>query len=190
MTELWLVRHGQTDWNLQGRFQGQSDVPLNATGLSQAEAYAATLDGQAFDALYSSDLGRAFQTAYAISLRTGLAVHTDPRLREIHQGEWQGRTVEQIRAEYNEGTQAKGTVRDLTARAPGGESVQEVSQRMAEAADAIARAYPEGRVLLVGHGLALATLICQAGGIPLNQAYAHIPENTQATIIFWSPRLT
>ncbi len=186
MTSLWLVRHGQTDWNLEGRYQGQSDVPLNATGLSQAAAFAASLNGQRFDALYSSDLARAYQTAEVIAARVGLPVQTDPRLREINQGQWQGRTLTEIKAIYNESAQAKRiTIDPVTARAPGGESVWEVSQRMALAADDIARQHPYGRVLVVGHGLALATLYCQAENIPLAEVYSHIPENTQATIIKW-----
>ncbi len=186
MTELWLIRHGQTDWNLEGRYQGQSDIPLNATGLSQAEAFAASLDGQPFSALYSSDLRRAAQTAAAIARRTGLAVIPEPRLREIHQGQWQGRTLDEVRAVYNESAQAKRWQIDPeAARAPGGESVLEVSQRMAQAADSIARAHPGQRVLVVSHGLALATLVCQAAGIPLSEVYSHIPDNTQAKIIQW-----
>jgi broad specificity phosphatase PhoE len=189
MTVLWLIRHGQTDWNVEGRYQGQSDVPLNATGLDQAAALAASLDGQHFDALYSSDLARAYQTAEVIAAHTGLPVQTDPRLREINQGDWQGRTLDEIKGIYNEGTQARRvTIDPVTARAPGGESVWEVSQRMAQAADDIARRYPAGRVLVVGHGLALATLYCQAENIPLAQVYSRIPENTQSTIIQWEIR--
>ncbi len=189
MTELWLIRHGQTDWNLEGRYQGQSDVPLNAAGMAQAEAFAASLCEQQFDALYTSDLARAYQTAQVIAACTGLPVQADPRLREINQGQWQGRTLEEIKGIYNEGAQAKRVAIDpVTTRAPGGESVWEVSQRMAQAADDIARRYPSGRVLVVGHGLALATLYCQAEGFPLAQVYSHIPENTQATIITWEKK--
>jgi broad specificity phosphatase PhoE len=190
MTELWLVRHGQTDWNLEGRYQGQSDVPLNATGLAQARTYAAALDGRSFAALFSSDLARAYQTACIIAAKVGLPVQTDLRLREIHQGEWSGRTLTEIRAIYNEGAQARHSSASIDAaqtRAPGGESVLEVSQRMAAAADDIARAYPGGPVLLVSHGLALATLFCQANGISLGEVYNHIPENTQDVIIQWPP---
>jgi probable phosphoglycerate mutase len=188
MTELWLVRHGQTDWNLEGRYQGQADIPLNATGLAQAGAFAAGLAGRTFAALYSSDLQRAFQTAAPIALQTGLPVIADPHLREIFQGEWQGRTLVEIRAAYSESAQAhRGTIDPAAARAPGGESVLEVSQRMAEAATQIALAHPRGAVLVVSHGLALATLICLARHIPLAEVYAHIPENTQAAIIAWPP---
>ncbi len=188
MTTLWLIRHGQTDWNLDGRYQGQSDVPLNAAGLDQAAAFAASLCGQHFDALYSSDLARACQTAQVIAACTGLPVRTDPRLREINQGEWQGRTLDEIKGIYNESAQARRvTIDPVTARAPGGESVWEVSQRMAQAADDIASRCPSGRVLVVSHGLALATLYCQAENLPLAKVYSHIPENTQATIIDWNP---
>jgi broad specificity phosphatase PhoE len=186
MTELWLIRHGQTDWNLEGRYQGQSDVPLNPTGLAQAEAFAASLDGQPFDALYSSDLLRAYQTASAISRQTGLPILPDVLLREIHQGQWQGRTLDEVRAVYNESAHAsRGRIDPAAARAPGGESVLEVSQRMARAADAIAQAHPGQRVLVVSHGLALATLVCQARQIPLSEVYAHIPDNAHAAIINW-----
>jgi len=190
MSEFWLIRHGQTDWNLEGRYQGQSDVPLNATGLVQAAALAASLDGQHFEALFSSDLARAYQTAQVIAARIGMPVQTDPRLREINQGQWQGRTLDEIKGIFNnESAQARRvTIDPVTARAPGGESVWEVSQRMAKAADDIARRYPSGPVLMVGHGLALATLYCQAENIHLAQVYSHIPENTQATIIKWNPR--
>jgi broad specificity phosphatase PhoE len=186
MSELWLIRHGQTDWNLEGRYQGQSDVPLNATGLAQAEAYAASLDGRPFAALFSSDLARAYQTACIIAAKIGLPVQTDVRLREINQGQWQGRTLTEIKAIYNEGAQAKHSqINPAETRAPGGESVLEVSQRLAAAADDIARAYPGGRVLVVSHGLALATLYCQANAIPLGDVYNHIPDNTQDVIVKW-----
>ncbi len=188
MTTLWLIRHGQTDWNLEGRYQGQSDVPLNAAGMAQAEAFAASLCGQQFDALYTSDLARALQTAQVIAACTGLPVQADPRLREINQGEWQGRTLDEIKGIYNECAQAKHLAIDpASTRAPGGESVLEVSQRMAQAANDIARRYPNGRVLVVSHGLALATLYCQAENIPLGQVYSHIAENTQAIKIHWGP---
>ncbi len=189
MTTLWLIRHGQTDWNQEGRYQGQSDVPLNSAGLAQAAAFAASLDGQQFDALYSSDLARAYQTAQVIAACTGLPVQADPRLREINQGEWQGRTLDEIKGIFNnENGQARHVAIDpVTTRAPGGESVLEVSRRMARAADDIARCYPDGKVLVVGHGLALATLYCQAEAIPLAQVYSHIPENSQAAIIHWGP---
>jgi 2,3-bisphosphoglycerate-dependent phosphoglycerate mutase len=84
MTLLWLIRHGQTDWNLEGRYQGQCDAPLNAAGRAQAEALASRLTGQSFAALYSSDLQRARETAEIIGAQLGLFSQCEVRLREIN----------------------------------------------------------------------------------------------------------
>lgn len=186
MTELWLVRHGQTDWNREGRYQGQADLPLNATGLAQARALAERLDGEHFDAIYASPLQRALRTAMILAARLGLEVRLDPRLREINQGEWQGMLVSDIAARYA-GELAQREVDPLNVRAPGGESVPEVAVRMWAAADDIARAYPAGRVLVVSHGLALATLVARGRGIPLEQVYTLIPDNGAPQTVAWSP---
>ena len=189
MAQLVLIRHGQTDWNLEGRYQGQADIPLNATGLAQAEVLAEKLDGQAWAGLYSSNLQRALQTAQVISTRLGLAVQIDTRLREICQGEWEGQLYRAVVERYSrvaEGVPiASRTPADV--RPPGGESVAEVAERLAAAADDIARRHPDQPVLIVGHGLALTTLICRVRGIPLGEVYAHIPENTHPVAIAWPP---
>ena len=184
-TRLWLVRHGQTDWNLAGRYQGQADIPLNETGRQQAQTLAASLAGVAFDAVYSSDLSRAHQTALALTRPLGTLIRLEPRLREIHQGEWEGMLLSEIRAARSDG----GTPHhDSTHwRAPGGESVIEVAARVAKAADEISRRFPGGQVLVVGHGLCLATLICQSRGLPLACVYEHVPENCAPVEIAWPP---
>lgn len=183
-TELWLVRHGQTDWNLEGRYQGQSDVPLNQTGRRQACLLCERLAGTSFDAIYSSDLQRAAETARAAAQCLGLQVTLDPRLREINQGEWEGRLIADIRRRYADEF-AFRKVDPLTARAPGGESVMEVAARLAAAADDIAAAHPGQRVLVVSHGLALATLFCQSCGLDLSTAYDNIADNATPVIITW-----
>jgi len=187
MSELCLIRHGQTDWNQQRRFQGQSDVPLNGTGLDQACALAESLAGQTFTALYSSDLSRAFQTASIVGMRLGLPVHIDRRLREICQGEWEGMTLDEVSAVYERNV--NGSSHDpVNDRAPGGESVAEVAERMRAAADEIAQRHSHGTVLVVTHGLALATLLCAAHGIPLEQVYSQVPGNAAPVVIEWPPR--
>jgi alpha-ribazole phosphatase len=186
MTQLHLVRHGQTDWNVAGRYQGQTDLPLNAVGRAQAEALARQLTGAPFEAVYSSDLKRAQETAETLAANLGLRVQLDRRLREINQGEWEGQLVADIAAGY-QAAWADRTGDPVNARAPGGESVAEVAARLAEAAGEIARAHPLGPVLIVSHGLALATLICQARGRPLSEAYQAIPGNGQPEVIAWPP---
>ena len=184
MTRLCLVRHGQTDWNLEGRYQGQSDVPLNGNGISQAEALTEKLNGHSFSAIYSSDLIRAHQTAKPIADKLGLSVHTEPRLREINQGEWEGVLVDDIKARYAD-LWSQRTVDPAGVRPPGGETVSEVAERVYAALDEIARLFPSGHVLIVSHGLSIATAICRDRGIPVGQAYTVIPENVQPVWMEW-----
>ncbi len=184
MARFILARHGVTDWNLAGRYQGQADPPLNATGHQQAQALADKLAGEPLEAIYSSDLQRAFHTALPIAERLGLTVNVEPRLREVNQGEWEGMLHPDILARYPEEWAARQ--RDpLHSRSPGGESVHEVSARVWAAADDIARAHPAGPVLIVSHGLALACLLCKARGLPVAQARDHIPENATPIPVEW-----
>lgn len=184
MTQLCLIRHGQTDWNLAGRYQGQSDVPLNATGRAQAQTISQILKDQSFAALYSSDLGRARETAEIIGEMLSLPVQLEPRLREIHQGEWEGQLSTVIRARYADLWQER-LVDPASVRPPGGETVGEVAARVWAALDEIAQQHPNDSVIIVSHGLALATAICKAQNIPVGQAYNFIPENVQPVWIEW-----
>ena len=103
---ICLIRHGETAWNAELRIQGHRDLPLNGSGLAQAEALAGRLAGQRFDALYSSDLLRARQTAQPLADVLGLPVRLEPELRERHFGCCEGKTREEILA-YMEGKIAK-----------------------------------------------------------------------------------
>jgi broad specificity phosphatase PhoE len=187
MTELWLVRHGETDWNREGLFQGHADIPLNETGLQQARATAdaLALAGKTFAALYSSPLSRARQTAEETARQLAMPLHLDERLREINQGEWTGKNYKMIRAQFGDPGKADGVHETIHSRAPGGESVAEVAARLAAAASDIARQHPGQAVLIFSHGLALATLHCQASGIPLQDVYQYIPKNGAATVVHW-----
>ena len=185
MTKLCLVRHGQTDWNLEGRYQGQSDVPLNGTGQAQARGLARLLRNDPFDAIYSSDLVRALETARAIAaVHDSLVVNVEPRLREINQGEWEGVQVDTIRERYASLWKLR-RMDPVNIRPPGGETVTEVQERVQSALDDIASLYPDGSVLIVSHGLALATVLCRVRGVPIGLAYQQIPENAEPIWISW-----
>lgn len=185
MSRLCLVRHGQTDWNLAGRYQGQSDVPLNASGRAQAHALAKQLKGQPLVAICTSDLERAKETAEIIGAFLRLPVTLEPRLREINQGEWEGQLVEVIKARYAELWQQR-ILDPAGIRPPGGETVQEVATRVHAALDDITAHHPGASILIVSHGLALATAICKAWDIPVTQAYGLIPGNAEPTWVDWS----
>ncbi len=189
MTELWLVRHGQTDWNVQGRYQGQADPPLNAAGLEQAARAAEALAGRTYAAIYTSDLERARVTAEIIGRRLGMEVIVDARLREVNQGAWEGMLSTEIQARYAREWAERQRDR-LHFRPPGGgESVTDVATRLWAAVDELVARAPDGPLILVSHGLALATLICRADGLPLTQAFDLIPDNALPHCIEWIPPL-
>jgi alpha-ribazole phosphatase/probable phosphoglycerate mutase len=186
MTHFCLIRHGQTDWNLEGRYQGQSDVPLNEKGHAQAKALADQLCKYVFAAIFSSDLSRARQTAGSIAGVLGLTVQLDPRLREIGLGEWEGILVTDIKEHYEQLWEQR-LVDPANSRPPGGETVSEVATRMYAALDGISRLYPAENVLIASHGLSIATVICRAQNIPIGQAYTVVPENVQPIWVEWEP---
>ena len=151
MTTLYLARHGETDWNRELRVQGSSDIALNELGRRQAQALAQELEHVELDAIYSSDLSRARETAAAVAALHGLEVRLDPRLRERAFGSWEGLTREEIHA-LPEGSRHDG------------ESDEEVRERVLEAIQAIADAHPGEDVLVVAHGGALNALWHHAVG--------------------------
>ena len=165
MIRLILVRHGQTIWNAQHRYQGQSDVPLNAFGEAQADAIAGRLAGEPIHAVYSSDLQRAEHTAQRIASPHRLTVHADSRLREIGFGEWEGMTFADIEKQYPE------HLSDWLANAPGstppaGETREAFTERVHTAWNEIAGRHPEQTIVLVAHGGTLMTLLTLTLDLP------------------------
>jgi broad specificity phosphatase PhoE len=158
MTTLLLVRHGETDWNREGRWQGWADPPLNDTGRAQARALAAQVEGDGFRSLWSSDLSRARETAEIVGAHIGLEVRLDERLREGGRGRWEGRLFEDV-----EGAEPKlyATWRRGGAswRFPGGESLVEHQQRVVASLLDIHRSCPLP-ALVVCHGGSIRVMLC------------------------------
>lgn len=186
MTNFTLVRHGQTDWNVARRYQGQQDIPLNAEGIQQARMLALILNEETFDAIYSSDLQRAMQTALILQEGRQVTVTADSRLREIGFGEWEGKCLDDMRTTFSERFTLSQSDPAIPL-APGGESVFAVAQRTKEFAHEVSQLFPHGNVLVVTHGLALATLVCHAENIPILEAYHLVPDNAQPVKINWPP---
>ena len=183
-TTIYLIRHGETDWNYQQRYQGQQDVPLNATGIKQAQLTAEYLNGTNFTALYSSDLTRAVQTAQEISKIINLPIVTDSSLREINQGHWEGKLIKDVLA--TNGDEVRAVYQNpYTARKPGGESIAEVASRMYSFLDSKVEKHNQQSIIVVSHGLAIATVLCKVRELPLEMAIRNIPENTAVEIIQW-----
>ena len=162
---LVLWRHGQTPFNAENRFQGQLDVPLDDVGRAQAAAAAAHLSALPLDAVVSSDLVRAVDTAAALTSLTGLALTRDPALREVDAGEWQGLLGDEIALRWPEEHAAWRRGADV--RTGGGETRSELGARVAAAVERHAAAVPGGGTLLVAsHGAALKAGVLRLLGLP------------------------
>ena len=179
-TTLWLIRHGETSWNAERRFQGHTDVPLNATGLSQAKRLAERLKedhrDDAFAIIYSSDLGRARQTAQVTAQATGLELLIHTGLRERHYGVLSALTPEEMAARHPE-AYAQWQARDPDYILPEGESLAAFNQRVMRTLEEIAEAHPWQQVLVVAHGGVLDCAYRAATAQPLSARRQHSLHN-------------
>ncbi len=166
-TVLTLVRHGETEWNAAGRIQGHLDIPLSDTGLAQAAAIGRRLGGQAFDAILSSDLGRALQTARSIVRHSEQTLVRDARLRERHLGVLQGLTGEEAVIGQ---PRAWGAfkARNPEAALEGGETLVEFSRRVVGLIEELLGVHAGCRLLLVTHGGVLDAAYRHATRMRLN----------------------
>lgn len=167
-TTLILLRHGETEWNLSGRWQGQAmDTELSQRGREQARIVARRLRAYPFGAIYSSDLKRAWDTARIVGEAVGLQPLADAGLRESDIGVWTGMTWEEILARFPDEMAAMVAGEDI--RRGGGESMGELNDRLAAVVERIAADHPGETVLLVSHGAALRSLVAHALGASLPQ---------------------
>ncbi|HSQ70852.1 MAG TPA: histidine phosphatase family protein, partial [Rubrivivax sp.] len=184
MTELLFIRHGETDWNRQQRFQGQIDVPLNPTGQAQAVRVAGRLAADRHDALFSSDLQRARETAAPLAAAWHLAPVALSGFREQNFGVLEGLDVPTIQARHPDLWQ-----RWLEHRAdyalPGGESLSQFHTRVMAALRALTAAHAGARLAVVTHGGVLDMLWRSAHGLPLDGLRACEIPNTGLNRLRW-----
>lgn len=166
-TRICFVRHGETDWNVEKRIQGHTDILLNATGRAQALAMAYLAAHVSFDALYSSDLTRALDTAHALAQREGLEIHPLSQLRERHYGIFQGLTAVEG-AERHPEAYEHYRARDLHYAFETGESLLMFAARVAEAVEWMVRHHAGRTIAAVTHGGVLDILYRRATGRPLH----------------------
>lgn len=167
---ILLVRHGETDWNRLQRFQGRSDVPLNETGLAQAEALGLALRAEPLCSFYSSPLKRALETARIIRKHHPMApLLVDGDLVEMHLGAFDGMRASDWAASNREFL-AHWSTHPATVRMPGGETLEEVQQRALEAMDRILARHRNGQSILVcTHNFVILSILCHAMGLPLDR---------------------
>ena len=154
------MRHGATEWNRTKRAQGHADIDLNAEGRKQALRAARELARLDIEAVYSSDLRRAADTATPIATSHGVETTQLVELREIDQGEWTGLTVDEIRRRWPE---RWGPARHYSQR-PGGESPRQVRERALRALKKVVESHPKGTVVVVSHGVTIRCLMAEALG--------------------------
>ena len=182
MTKIILVRHGQTKWNLMGRYQGQSDIELSETGMLQAETLANNFPAAEISAVYSSDLQRAYKTASYIADTFGLNVVAKSGLRELAFGQWEGLTYKEIEAQWPEMLADFFTHPDK-AVIPAGETFATLQQRGVAAIQEIVKNHPGQNVVVAAHGAIIRTILAETLHMPLRYIWSLRQDNTAVNII-------
>jgi probable phosphoglycerate mutase len=175
-THLLLIRHGETAWNAEHRIQGRLDVPLSATGIWQTGRLAQRLADESLDAIYASDLARAWMTGAPLADAHGLTMRTEARLRERAFGIFEGKTLDEIAVEHPVEL-AAWRARDVQWCIPGGESGTEFIARVLGAVQEIAAAHPGHTVALVTHGGVLDVVYRHARALTWDAPRDHLMLN-------------
>lgn len=184
--KIFLVRHGLTSWNHVHRYQGHTDIVLSEDGIKQAYALKERFSNTPVEAIYSSDLQRARKTAEIINEAHCLPLHTCPDLREINFGSWEGLTFAEIAERYPELSQKWLTTPHLV-ELPAGESLAKVQARGMDVMQKIIGGHPEGQVIVVAHGVIIATILGGLLKIPLHQMQEYKQDNTAVSLVTVAP---
>ena len=175
MTDLFLVRHGETIWNTESRYQGWKDSPLTATGKKQAIVHGRLLAENKVSAIFASPLGRVRQTVELISHSVNVEVFFDERLREINIGDWGGQTIAHTRKHFSAEWAARKK-NPITFKPPNGESRRDLQARVAPAVDEILAAN-YGKVAIVSHGITTRVILNHLLGLSIKDQLAFTVPN-------------
>lgn len=165
--KLYIIRHGQTAWNKEEVFRGTKDVPLNEVGLKEAAALGSYLKSVPFDALYTSPLSRAAQTAQAVADAVGLTPVIEPNLIDLNFGVWQGVSHKEVKEKYQE-LYNTWIATPEKARFPEGESLNDVLKRMDTLLDTLLTKHSDDTVAVFSHRVVCKVLICRLLGLGLD----------------------
>lgn len=187
-TRILAIRHALTDWNAQSRLQGHTDIPLNAEGLAQAARLRQALQGEALDAVYTSDLARARDTAQAVAEATQAPLRLEPALRERAFGRFEGVTRDEIARRWPDDADRWRRREPGYAPPDGGESLLAFHARCIAAAARLATAHAGGAIALVAHGGVLDSLYRAAVGVPLDAPRSWILANASINRLLFNGR--
>lgn len=185
MTKIIFVRHGQTEWNVLGRYQGQTDVALSPLGIEQAEKLAAHFPVDKIEAVYSSDLARAMTTARCVADRFGLTVEPRPELRELNFGDWEGLTYDEIVAKWPDALENFFQHPDVL-EIPHGESFPKLRERALACVEEIVSRHPDQTVAVFAHGAILRTILTAALHMDLQYVWTIRQFNTAVNIVTYT----
>jgi alpha-ribazole phosphatase len=183
-TQVVLIRHGETEWNRDGRIQGHHDVPLSERGVQQAERLAEWLAGEPLDAVYTSDLQRSRVTAQIIA-RERVPLLLEPRLREARFGVFEGLSTAEIRAAYPEAFRL-WRADAIRHRPPGGETLEDLQERCMAALKERLPLHPGQTVAVVAHGGPIRVMVCGLLELPMSVYPRLRVENTAVTRILFT----
>lgn len=190
MTELYLIRHGESEWNRHSRYAGQQDVPLSPLGKEQARRAAVRLQSEQLDALYASPLQRALETANIIARHLGMRVSVERDLAEINHGLWEGLTTAQVIREYPVDYSRWVSQPHLVAM-PQGESLADVARRTEAALAIILAKHRDGKVAICAHDAVLRVLLLKSLGLGLEHFWKWNFENASLSVIqVWQEQAT
>jgi probable phosphoglycerate mutase len=183
MLELYLVRHGQTDYSRENRFCGSIDPPLNDVGVRMATAFGVAYAALEWTAIYASPRTRAQQTAHALASRTNLEIGSEDGLAEIGYGEWEGLRHEEVQARWPEAYAYWSA--DVASRGtPGGETAFAVAARAAPVLERVRARHETGRVLLVSHKATIRILVCALLGLDVRLFRDRLSQGVAAVTKF------
>jgi len=182
MTRIYLVRHGQTAWNVTEIFRGRTDVPLDATGLREAEGAGGFFRGIEVHTIYASPLARAWQTALQIAKVVQREVQPHPGLIDMSFGAWEGHSLEEVREKDPERFRQWREAPHLLSIS-GGETLDEVRDRAMGAVEGMIQTHPDGTVVLVSHRVVNKVILCAVLGLDNSHFWQLGQDSTAINLI-------
>lgn len=183
MTRIILVRHGETTWNIEGRYQGQEDTPLSERGLKQGHLLAEGLRNIPIDLAISSPLKRSYQTCKFCADLHNLPVATDERLLEINHGSWEGVLADDIQKQYPVEFAQWHSEPEKVVMPGGGESLEDVRKRVRAAFDEYVVKYPDKTILVAAHDAVNKAIICDILGLGMEHFWQIKQDNTCINVL-------